>query len=77
MTDTRLDSDWKELRLPPSLTRSFQFDSYAEMRQFLDELSDLSEKAEYYPSLNFTRTQVNITIHGQSPFWPISLQTAE
>jgi pterin-4a-carbinolamine dehydratase len=65
MTDTRLDSGWKELQRPPSLTRSFQFDSYSELRRFLDELAELSEKAGYYPNLNFTRTQVNISIEGE------------
>ncbi len=56
MTDSRLDSEWKELQRPPSLRRCFQFDSYAGMRRFIDELGDLSEKAQYYPNLNFTRT---------------------
>lgn len=65
MTDFQLDPEWKELQRPPSLTRSFQFDSYAELRRFLDELADLSEEVKYYPNLNFTHTQVNITIEGE------------
>ena len=65
MTDSRLDSEWKELQRPPSLRRCFQFDSYAEMRRFLDELADISEKAGYHPNLNLTRTQVNISIESE------------
>lgn len=62
MTDSKLNAEWKKVQRPPSLTRSFQFDSYADMRHFLDELADLSEASDYYPNLNFTRTHVNVNI---------------
>lgn len=62
MAESKLDAEWKEVQRPPSLTRSFQFESYADLRLFLDELADLSEASDYYPNLNFTRTHVNVSI---------------
>ncbi len=66
MSTERLDKAWKITRRPPNITRSFEFESYDEMRGFLDDLADLSEKVDYYPNLNFTRTQVNVTIQSDT-----------
>lgn len=57
-----LDKQWKVTKRPPNITRSFEFDSYDEMRDFLDDLAELSEQEDFHPNLNFTRSQVNITI---------------
>ena len=40
----------------------FDFGSYGQTRQFLDQLADLSKREEYYPDVSFGKTYVNITI---------------
>lgn len=40
----------------------FNFGSYGQTRQFLDQLADLSKREEYYPDVSFGKTYVNISI---------------
>lgn len=40
----------------------FDFGSYGQTRQFLDQLADLSKREEYYPDVSFGKTYVNISI---------------
>lgn len=54
--------EWKVTKSPPTMTRSFEFDSYEELRPFLDDLADLSEKEGFYPNLNFNRSRVTVTV---------------
>lgn len=42
----------------------FDFGSYGQTRQFLDQLADLSKREEYYPDVSFGKTYVNISIDG-------------
>ncbi len=60
------DSDWKIQERPPHMTRSVEFTTYSELRQFLDDLANLSEKVDLYPNLNFTQTRVNINIESDT-----------
>ncbi len=53
---------WDTRKLPPQLTRRFTFESYAQTRQFLDDLADLSEKNGNYPNLHFAKDFVTVTI---------------
>ncbi len=46
----------------PTLNRRFDFGSYAETRHFLDQMSDLSQREDYYPNLSFGKTYVNVSI---------------
>lgn len=66
MSSELLDKEWKVTKRPPNITRSFEFESYDKMRDFLDDLADLSERVDFYPNLNFTRTQVNVTIQSDT-----------
>lgn len=66
MSAENLDKQWKVTKRPPNITRSFQFETYDEMRDFLDDLADLSEKEDFYPNINFTRTQVNLSIQSDA-----------
>ena len=61
-----IDSEWKAQERPPHLTRSVEFGSYPELREFLDDLAALSEEVDLYPNLNFTRTRVNISIESDT-----------
>ena len=53
---------WQVQQRPPLMTRRFDFASYAETRQFLDDLAGLSERSGYFPDLNFGKTHVNVSV---------------
>ena len=40
----------------------FDFGSYAETRRFLDLLTELSKREDYYPDVSFGKTYANISI---------------
>lgn len=40
----------------------FDFASYQQTRQFLDQLADLSKAEDYYPNVSFGKNYVNISI---------------
>ncbi|OZB33817.1 MAG: hypothetical protein B7X47_03560 [Ferrovum sp. 34-44-207] len=46
------------------MRQRFDFGSYGETRQFLDQLADLSKREDYYPDVSFGKTYVNISIDG-------------
>lgn len=48
-----------------TLTRRFEFASYAETRQFMDQLADLSKREGYYPDINFGKTYANVSIDSE------------
>ena len=62
MTQEQLPQEWKVQKNPPGITRSYEFASYQDTSKFLEELANLSERMNFYPNLNFTRTQVNVNI---------------
>ena len=62
MAQAKLPDQWKFQKNPPGITRSYEFASYQDTSKFLEELAELSEKMNFYPNLNFTRTQVNVNI---------------
>lgn len=66
MDENNIPAEWRFQKRPLGMTRSFTFEEYDHTRQFLDDLSDLSEKTGYYPNINFTRTQVNLSIESES-----------
>jgi len=53
---------WQVQQRPPLMTRRFDFASYAETRQFLDDLAALSERSGYFPDLNFGKTHVSVSV---------------
>lgn len=58
-----MKNEWNERNRPNRLERQYQFDSYDELRDFLDGAAEISEKVEYYPDMGFGRDYVNVTIH--------------
>lgn len=62
MDAPQLSPAWQVQQIPPLLSRRFEFSSYVETRRFLDGLQPLSERAGYYPDLNFSRTHVSVSI---------------
>ncbi len=51
------------VRVAP-FNQRFDFGSYGQTRQFLDQLADLSKREDYYPDVSFGKTYVNISIDG-------------
>lgn len=61
-TDELCPTGWELQRRPLAWNRRFDFADYGQTRRFLDLLAELSASTGYYPSLNFTRTHVVITL---------------
>jgi len=57
------DADWAERERPASLSKRFIFASYAENRDFLDRVADLSEETGIHPDISFGREYANLTIN--------------
>lgn len=49
----------------PVLNWHFEFGGYGETRRFLDQLSDLSKREDYYPNVSFGKTYVNVSIDAE------------
>ena len=55
--------EWKEENRPLRLEKRYEFDSYGDLRDFLDEAADLSEKNGLFPDIGFGKTYANFTIY--------------
>ena len=60
-----MSQDWQERKRPPRLEKRYEFNSYDELRDFLDQAADLSERESYYPDMGFGKDYVNVTIHAE------------
>jgi len=58
-----MSQQWQERKRPARLERRYEFGSYNELRDFLDQAAALSEHEGLYPDMGFGRDYVNITIH--------------
>ena len=54
---------WQERNRPVRLEKRYEFESYDELRAFLDDAADLSEKKGLFPDIGFGKTYANFTIH--------------
>lgn len=66
MAEQQTPAGWDLQKLPVGMSRRYEFGSYEETRQFLDDLALLSDRVGYYPSLNFNRTQVTVRIQAEN-----------
>ena len=55
--------DWKTKKRPPSLETRVEFEDYDSMRDFLDEIAEVTEKMDHHPNISFGRTYVSIVIY--------------
>ena len=65
MTVKITSSDTNPPANQPTLNWRFEFSSYGETRKFLDRLSELSKRENFYPNINFAKTYVNISIDAE------------
>lgn len=55
--------DWQERSRPVRLEKRYEFESYDDLRAFLDDAAGLSEQAGLFPDIGFGKTYANFTIH--------------
>ncbi len=58
-----MSSEWRERKRPLCLEQRYEFGSYTELRDFLDEAAELSERESLYPDMGFGTDYVNVTIY--------------
>ena len=58
-----MSQSWVERKRPERLEKRYEFPGYQELRDFLDEAAELSEKKGLYPDMGFGKDYVNMTIH--------------
>lgn len=64
MTNASNDQDaWTERERPATLSKRFTFASYAENRDFLDRVAELSEETGIHPDISFGRDYANLSVH--------------
>ena len=59
--DKSADAAAGQERVAP-FNQRFEFGSYSQTRQFMEQLADLSKVEDYYPDASFGKTYVNISI---------------
>jgi len=58
-----MSHQWRERVRPIRLERRYEFNSYDDLRNFLDEAAEISEREGLYPDMGFGKDYVNVTIH--------------
>lgn len=58
-----MGQSWVERKRPVRLEKRYEFSSYEELRDFLDQAAELSESKGLYPDMGFGKDYVNMTIH--------------
>lgn len=58
-----MSESWVERKRPERLEKRYEFLSYQELRDFLDQAAELSESKGLYPDMGFSKDYVNMTIH--------------
>ena len=53
---------WDVQKRAQAMHKRFDFSNYDTLRDFLDDLQDLSESEDYFPDLTFTRSHVNVAV---------------
>lgn len=57
-----MDQPWTRRSRPDRLERRIEFEDYSSTREFLEQLSELSERHGLFPDISFGRTYVNLTL---------------
>lgn len=75
-----MQDQWVERKRPVRMERRYEFDSYMQLRDFLDDAAEISETHGYYPDMGFGKDYLNVTIHaeeGAETFKPEQLSLSE
>ena len=60
-----MSDQWKERKRPAQLEKRYEFSSYDQLSDFLDQAAKLSEREDFYPDMGFGKDYVNVTIHAE------------
>jgi pterin-4a-carbinolamine dehydratase len=58
-----MNQPWQERTRPLRLECRYEFDNYAQLRDYLDAAAEVCEREGLFPDMSFGRDYVNITIH--------------
>ena len=58
-----MSQSWVERKRPVRLENRYEFSSYEQLRDFLDQAAELSASKGLYPDMGFGKDYVNLTIH--------------
>lgn len=57
--------NWKESKNASSLEAKFVFEGYETLRDFLDEVAQITEEMEVHPNISFGRDYASLIIYAQ------------
>ncbi|MGV6809999.1 MAG: 4a-hydroxytetrahydrobiopterin dehydratase [bacterium] len=60
-----LPAHWKVRQKPASLEARFEFDDFATLRDFLDDIAEHAETLAHHPNISFGRSHVSLIIYAQ------------
>ncbi|UQB42446.1 4a-hydroxytetrahydrobiopterin dehydratase [Thiomicrospira microaerophila] len=55
--------NWKQSRTGTSLEVKYLFDGYSSLRDFLDEVANVTESIDIHPNMSFGRDYASLVIH--------------
>ncbi|MBE0492855.1 MAG: 4a-hydroxytetrahydrobiopterin dehydratase [Thiomicrospira sp.] len=58
--------NWKESKNASSLEAKFVFEGYETLRDFLDDVAQLTEEMEVHPNISFGRDYASLIIYAQN-----------
>ncbi|MDR9499862.1 MAG: 4a-hydroxytetrahydrobiopterin dehydratase [Hydrogenovibrio sp.] len=58
-------SPWKVKQRPASMEAKFVFDSYDDLRAFLDEVAEQAEALSHHPNVSFGRDYASLVIYSE------------
>ncbi|KUJ71487.1 4a-hydroxytetrahydrobiopterin dehydratase [Thiomicrospira sp. WB1] len=59
------NSPWKVKQRPASMEAKFIFDSYEQLRTFLDDVAEQAEALSHHPNVSFGRDYASLVIYSQ------------
>lgn len=58
-----MTSSWKESRNGLSLEGKFVFEGYSSLRDFLDEVANVTEESDIHPNMSFGRDYASLVLY--------------
>lgn len=60
-----MNDRWKQKDKPASLEARFEFQSFDNLRSFLDELAEHAESLDHHPNISFGRSHASVIIYAK------------
>ncbi len=65
MFDYSMDTRWKTRNNNKMLEARFEFDTFEQTRDFLDEVAGFAESLEHHPNISFGKNYASIAIYAK------------